>query len=74
MKGREHDTEQRNSHVVGAGLLALGLATAGPVWSEESPKSTGTGVFQGWLHVHETRGETPALLRAGMSTADRPPG
>jgi hypothetical protein len=47
MKGREHDTEQRNSHVVGAGLLALGLATAGPVWSEESPKSTGTGVFQG---------------------------
>ena len=31
----------------GAGLFALGLATAGPVWSEESSTSTGTGVVQG---------------------------
>jgi hypothetical protein len=33
--------------IYGAGLLALGLATAGPVWSVESTQSTGTGVIQG---------------------------
>lgn len=31
----------------GAGLFALSLAIAGPVWSSDSTKSTGTGVIQG---------------------------
>jgi hypothetical protein len=31
----------------GAGLLALGLATAGPAWSLEPTQSTGPGVHQG---------------------------
>jgi hypothetical protein len=30
----------------GAGLFALGFATAGTVWSEDPTKSTGTGVVQ----------------------------
>jgi hypothetical protein len=31
----------------GVGLFALGLATAGPVWSLEPTQSTGPGVHQG---------------------------
>lgn len=58
----------------GAGLF-LGLVMAAPVWSLDSTQSTGTGVIQGEDGSMSTKqGETPALRRAVMSTADQPRG